>query len=106
MEDLKNAVKDKPSVINQISSEIENEEVDKQSNCKISLVHSLRNDSQHLGIQMNQEGLSSPKYGRSKGKRGRKSLKELREAIGQCRDQQKIDELLNIGKGKCLPKAS
>ena len=106
MEDLKNVVEEHPSIINQISSEIENKEVDKQSNYKISLVHSLRNDSQHLGSQMNQEGLSSPKYGRSKGKRGRKSLKELREAIGHCKDQQKIDELLNIGKGKCLPRAS
>ena len=55
---------------------------------------------------MNQEGLSSPKYGRVKGKRGRKSLKELREVDGLSKEQQKIDQLLNNGKGKCLPKDS
>ena len=32
---------------------------------------------QELGLHMNQEGLSSPVYGKLKGKRGRKSLKEL-----------------------------
>ena len=53
---------------------------------------------------MNQAGLSSPVCGRSKGRRGRKSLKELREANGLCKEQIKIDDLLNIGKGKCLPK--
>ena len=59
---------------------------------------------QNLGIQENQEGISSPRYGRVKGKRGRKSLKELREVEGLCKEQIKIDNLFNIGKGKGLPK--
>ena len=53
---------------------------------------------------MNQEGLKTPICGRTKQKRGRKSLKELREAAGQVKDQTKISELLNNGKGKFLPK--
>ena len=55
---------------------------------------------------MNQEGLSSPKYNKVKGKRGRRSLKKLRELDGLSREQKKIDHLLNIGKGKYLPKES
>jgi hypothetical protein len=52
---------------------------------------------------MNREGLNSPKYGRAKAKRGRKSLKELREVDRQEKEQQKINQLLNTGKGKFLP---
>ena len=55
---------------------------------------------------MNQEGRTSPNCGKPKGKRGRKSLKELREFEGLAREQRKIDEILNMGKGKDLPKAS
>ena len=61
---------------------------------------------QELGIEMNQEGLTSPKYGKPKGKRGRRSLKNLREVEGLAREQRKIDEILNIGKGKCLPRST
>jgi hypothetical protein len=55
---------------------------------------------------MNQEGLTTPNYGKPKGKRGRRSLKDLREAEGLAREQRKIDELLNMGKGKDLPKTT
>ena len=55
---------------------------------------------------MNQEGIRNPRYGKSKVKRGRKSLKELREVEGQAKEQQKISEMFNIGKGKVLPKAA
>lgn len=58
-----------------------------------------------LGIFMNQEGIRTPRYGSSKSKRGRKYLKELREADGQDREQQKISDIFNVGKGKVLPKA-
>ena len=39
---------------------------------------------EQLGISMNQEGIRNPRYGKSKVKRGRKSLKELREVEGQA----------------------
>ena len=61
---------------------------------------------QEFRICMNQEGLVSLVYGKPKGKRGRKSLKEIRETEGLARDQKKIDELLNTGKGKSLHKTS
>ncbi len=38
-----------------------------------------------LGILMNQEGINSPNYGKGKAKRGRKSLKELKEADGRLK---------------------
>ena len=57
-----------------------------------------------LGIAMNQEGLTTPICGKTKQKRGRKSLKELREAAGQVKDQTKISDILYNGKGKFLPK--
>ena len=53
---------------------------------------------------MNQERVKSPNFGRAKPKRGRKSLKELREVDGQAYEQQKISKLFNVGKGKILPK--
>ena len=53
---------------------------------------------------MNQEGIRTPNYGSLKVKRGRKSLKELREADGQAKEQQKISDIFNVGKGKVLPK--
>jgi hypothetical protein len=58
-----------------------------------------------LGICMNQEGIRTPRYGTSKAKRGRKSLKELRAVDGQAREQQKLSDIFNVGKGKVLPKA-
>ena len=53
---------------------------------KIPIIQNAKNDLEHLGIQMNQQGLNSPNFGRVKGKRGRKSLKELREVDGQARE--------------------
>ena len=53
---------------------------------------------------MNQEGIKNPRYGKSKVKRGKKSLKELREAKGQAKEQQKISEMFHTGKGKVLLK--
>ena len=57
----------------------------------------------HLGIYMYQEGLKSSCCGKVKGKRGRKYLKDLREADGLSREQQKIDQIFYNGKGKFLP---
>jgi hypothetical protein len=93
--------RDQPSIIDQIIRELE---VDEAEGKVSEEVFTAQNNMEYLGIQMNQEGLSSPKYGRVKGKRGRKSLKELREAAGLSREQQKIDHLLNNGKGKSLPR--
>ena len=56
-----------------------------------------------LGILQNLEGNKFPYCGRIPTKRGRKSLKEVREADGNVREQQKIRHLFNKGKGKCLP---
>ena len=54
---------------------------------KISITQNAKKYLEHLGIQMNQEGLSSPKYGKVKGKRGRRSLKELRVVDRLSREQ-------------------
>ena len=61
-------------------------------------------NQEKLGICMNQEGIRTPRYGSMKGKRGRKKLKELREVDGQEKEQQKIKDIFNAGKGKVLPK--
>ena len=97
---------DKDDIRSKVFNELEKEEFGKTRDIKSPSAHSPIDYQQDLDLHMNQEGLSYPKYDRSKGKRGRKSLKELREADGQCREQQKIDNLLNIGKGKCLPRTS
>ena len=86
-----------------ICQELEMEDIDRTEDGNISTTQELDIFQQELGIEMNQEGLTSPKYGKPKRKRGRKSLKDLREIEGLAREQRKIDELLNIGKGKCLP---
>ena len=57
-----------------------------------------------MGIAINQEGLKTPNCGKKKKKWGRKSLKELREATSQAKEQTKIIEILQGGKGKNLPK--
>ena len=56
-----------------------------------------------LGISMHWEGNKVPNCGKTSVKRGRKSLKELREADGKAREQLKISYLFNKGKGKSLP---
>ena len=57
-----------------------------------------------IGIAVNQEGMKTPICGKSKQKRGRKSLKELGEAAGQVKQKTQILDLLHNGKGKFLPK--
>ena len=52
---------------------------------------------------MSLDGPKSPCCGKTKGKRGRKTLKELRELEGLNKDQQKMDQIFYNGKGKCLP---
>ena len=89
-----------------ICIELEIEEFRMTGEWTPSTIQDLDIHQQKFGIYMNKEGLASPIYGKPKGKRGRRSLKELRESEGLARDQKKIDELLNTGKGKCLPKAS
>ena len=88
-----------------ICSELEDGEFEKIEDYNSPTEQNLEIYHQEFGILMNQEGLSSPIYGKLKRKRGRKSLKELRESEGLAREQKKIDELLKMGKGKCLPKA-
>lgn len=58
-----------------------------------------------MGIAANEDGHNHPKCGKFKGRRGRKSLKELREVAGQAREQKKINDILKAGKGKSLPKS-
>ena len=55
---------------------------------------------------MNQEGIKAPRYGKLKVKRGRKSLKELREVDRQPKEQQKVTQIFNTGKEKVLPKVA
>ena len=79
--------------------------MERTEECTVSKAQEMDIYQQELGIFMNQEGRTSPVYGKPKGKRGRRSLKEIRESEGLAREQRKIDELLNTGKGKGLPKA-
>ena len=88
-----------------ICRELEAEEFEESEDYIPPLGQDLEIYPKELGLLMNQEGKISPITGKPKGKRGRKSLKELRESKGLAREQRKIDELLNLGKGKCLPKA-
>ena len=75
-----------PSIINQIIRELKTEDMEGKVSNKISITHNAEKDLENLKIQMNQEGLSSPKYGKVKGKRSRRSLKELKEANGLSRE--------------------
>ena len=88
-----------------ICKELEAEEFENIDDWTTPTVHDLDVYQQELGLYMNQEGLTSPNFGKPKRKRVRKSLKEIQEIEGLARDQRKIDELLNTGKGKSLPKA-
>ena len=91
-------------IIDKIINELEAENTEGKSNHKNKNDFRPEQATETLGIQQNQDSLSSPNFGKSKGKRGRKSLKDLREAEGLSREQQKIDQLFNAGKGKFLPK--
>ena len=88
----------------QILQELESEDNEGKVENKSDVVLDVQKNIDQLGIQMNQEGLDSSKCGKEKAKRGRKYLKELREVDDQDREQQKIDQIFNNGKGKCLPK--
>lgn len=93
-----------PCIINRIIKELEHAYIEEKSyKEKISNLN-IEKVLVELGIQKNQVGLCSPNFGKVKGKRGRRSLKDLREFEGLYREQKKIDQLLNIGKGKSLPK--
>lgn len=91
-------------IINKIIKELELENTEGKITQQYNKDSRLEKATKYLGIQQNQESLSSPNFGKSKGRRGRRSLKDLREAEGLSSEQQKIDQLFNIGKGKCLPK--
>ena len=69
-----------------ICSELESEEFEKIEECSSPTEQDLGIYLQKFGIYMNQEGLTTPVYGKPKGKRGRKSLKELREFEGLARE--------------------
>lgn len=91
-------------LINQILRELENEDTKGEDSIILNAAQNAHNNMEQLGIQMNQEGLNSPKCRKVKVKRGRKSLKELREVDGHNREQQKIDQLFKNRMGKCLSK--
>ena len=77
---------DKDGIKSKVLSELEKEQFGKTGDIMSPSAHSLIDYQQDLCMHMNQEELSSPIYGKSKGKRGRKSLKELREVEGLCRE--------------------
>ena len=66
--------------------ELENEEFEKIGDIVTPSANDLDEYQQDLGLHMNHEGLSSPIFGKLKGRRGRKTLKELRETEGLCRE--------------------
>ena len=71
------------SLINQILRDLENEDTKGKDSNKLSdAQNAQKTNLDQLGIQMNQEGLNSPKCTKLKARRGMKSLKELREADG------------------------
>lgn len=103
---IKNGIEEdtQKDIINKIISELESENMEGNDIHKRSDDLKIGKAIEFLGIQRNQDSLSSPIFGKIKGKRGRRSLKDLREAEGLSREQQKIDQLFKVGKGKCLPK--
>ena len=101
-----NETLEKDSLGHKICQELEMEEFERSEEGICPTGHELGILQQELGIAMNQEGLTTPNYGKPKAKRGRRSLKDLRETEGLAREQRKIDELLNMGKGKDLPKST
>lgn len=94
-------------IIEKLLQELEVEDMEGIEGNQSEISLSAQKNIEYLGIQMNRDGIKSPKYGQVKSKRGRKSLKELRElreVDGQAREQKKINQLFNIGKGRILPK--
>ena len=104
LKEIVNCDLNKDNLRNKVSRELEMEEFGNIGECTSAQETEIQ--QQEFGICMNQEGLVSPVYGKSKGKRGRRSLKELRESEGLANEQRKIDELLNTGRGKSLPEAT
>ena len=103
MEDTKATLVRQTGILNQIMEEDNTETQELQQRHKIDIVQTSENNIDQLGICMSQEGPKHPCCGKIRGKRGRKSLKELRESESLNKDQQKIDHLFHNGKGKYLP---
>ena len=103
MEDMKTTFINQSGILNQIMEENNTENQEQITKSKIDIVQTAEGNIGQLGICMTQEGPKFPCYGKTKGKRGRKSLKELRETESLNKEQQKIDQLFHNGKGKHLP---
>ena len=73
-------------ITSQILQELDNDEKEDEGNNKSETIKSAQENLEYLGIIRNQEGVKSPNYGKMKPKRGRKSLKELREADGKAQE--------------------
>ena len=78
---------DQINLVDQIMIELENEEIDTKKGKQSESVVNAQENIEHLGIPMNQEGISTPKYGSQKSKKGRKSLKKKRKENGQGKEQ-------------------
>ena len=87
-----------------IMQEVIDEEGNDQGWCQADTDINVSFGKEQLGLARNQEGFKYPNFGQKKSKRGRKSLKELRELDGKAREQQKINQIFNAGKGKGLPR--
>ena len=73
-------------LIEQIMKELENEEKCEKEGKQHEISLNAQENIEQLGILMNQEGINTPKYSRLQAKRGRKSLKELKEVDGQAKE--------------------
>ena len=103
--------KDKLELQKDLSDQLLRELVEEPETAKEGITQkegaeSAQENPVQLGIFKNLEGNRHPNYGKTPMKRGRKSLKVLREADGKVREQQKINQLFKKGKGKCLPAES
>ena len=90
-------------LLSEIGNEDDGKDPHKVDSSRISTVQCASENLDQLGISMHWEGNKVPNCGKTSVKRGRKSLKELREADGKAREQLKISYLFNKGKGKSLP---
>ena len=87
MEDMKTVFAKQTNILKQIMAKNNNENQEQQSEQKIDTVQTTESNMDQLGINMSQEGPKFPSYGKIRGKRGRKSLKELRESESLNKDQ-------------------
>lgn len=90
-------------LLSKIGNEDDGKDPHKVDSSRISIVQCASKNLDQLGISMNWEGNKVPNCGKTSMKRGRKSLKELREADGKAWEQLKISYLFKKGKGKSLP---